>query len=51
MPPDATVVGRHEANDIILGGAGSDLIEGRGGDDFLDGDAALDVYLRPRPDR
>ena len=34
------------ANNIILGGKGSDLLEGRGGDDFLDGDHALDVYLK-----
>ncbi len=35
----------NQANNILLGGAGSDLIEGRAGDDFIDGDAALDVYL------
>jgi Ca2+-binding RTX toxin-like protein len=34
------------ANNIILGGKGSDLLEGRGGDDFLDGDHALDVYIK-----
>ncbi|MCA1781894.1 MAG: fibronectin type III domain-containing protein, partial [Intrasporangiaceae bacterium] len=33
------------ANNIILGGKGSDILEGRGGDDFLDGDHALDVYI------
>ena len=34
-----------QANNIILGGAGSDVLEGRGGEDFIDGDAALDVHL------
>jgi putative cell wall-binding protein len=33
------------ANNLILGGAGSDVIEGRTGDNFLDGDAFLQVQL------
>jgi len=39
------------ANNIILGGEGSDILEGRGGDDFLDGDSALDVYLQAGGER
>ena len=39
------------ANNIILGGRGSDILEGRGGDDFLDGDHALDVYLTAGAER
>ncbi|GAB2694652.1 peroxidase family protein [Thalassiella azotivora] len=38
------------ANNILLGGAGSDILEGRGGDDVIDGDAALDFYLEWRPE-
>ena len=41
----APFMGTHPANNIVLGGGGSDLLQGRGGDDYLDGDAALDVYL------
>jgi len=33
------------ANNLILGGAGSDVVEGRTGDDFLDGDVFLQVQL------
>ncbi len=35
-----------DANNIIMGGAGSDLMEGRGGDDIIEGDKWLDFKLR-----
>ncbi len=41
----APFLATNDANNIVLGGGGSDLLEGKQGDDFLDGDAALDTFL------